>query len=503
MPAPPLSLFRAAGSMILRSFISAAVLAASAACGIAQMPMPRTVPAGPLSGPILYIRVAGPPGMGLHFVPRGRPRNFPSPATIGVRPGYIYQFAITDLPRRQDLPDAPQTLFPTIEVRGALATCSSLNAATHPAPLVFTPDDIAQAQAGAMVTKIVVLENPDHAVAEATTLDHPLEFDVPVTQNAFEEARLRGRPLAIVRLGAREVGDDELAARQVPGTILFPGEHVLPPAASPPVLPSPNWPPYDPILGPRAPAECICDGGDRLYRASNAPNGRLYGLDPQDTVAQYVDSCGNRHIACSNPVCVFAPRYVVLRCMLYPLGYTGSAGLSGVVTATPEYLLAARKVPVVNEQEVQVEALHAQKKLTVAQVTVGTVEVEQLCGLAEVSAKVGGAVVTAVCAKKPCPPPNRPLCLVKTVDRTTAQVGDVVNFTLKYTNTGGQPMTEVAISDSLTTRLEYVTGSAKSDREAAFTTVMNEAGSLVLRWQLSGSLPPGQSGILTFQAKVR
>jgi len=64
-------------------------------------------------------------------------------------------------------------------------------------------------------------------------------------------------------------------------------------------------------------------------------------------------------------------------------------------------------------------------------------------------------------------------------------------------------MTDVVISDSLTTRLEYVTGSAKSDREAAFTTVMNEAGSLVLRWQVGGSLPPGQSGILTFQARVR
>src|SRR5262249_15658675 len=152
-----------------------------------------------------------------------------APASIGVRPGYIYQFAITDLPPRQDLPDAPLTLFPTIEVRGALATTSRLNAATHPAPLVFTPDDIAQAQSGAMVTKIIVLECPDRAVAEATTLDRPLEFDVLPTQNALDEARLRGRPIAIVRLGGRDVSDDEMAARQVPGTILFPGERVLPP----------------------------------------------------------------------------------------------------------------------------------------------------------------------------------------------------------------------------------------------------------------------------------
>jgi uncharacterized repeat protein (TIGR01451 family) len=440
--------------------------------------------------------------MGLHFTSRGRSRNFPAPTSIGVRPGYIYQFAITDLPARQDLPDAPQTLFPTVEVRGALATCSSLNAATHPAPLVFTQDDIAQAQGGAMITKIFVLECPDQAVAEATTLDRPLEFDIPPTRSALEEARLRGRPIAIVRLGAREVSDDEMAARQVPGTILFPGERILPPAASPPVLASPNWPPYDPILGPRRSAECICDGGDRAYRASNGANGQLYGLDPSDTVAQYVDSCGNRHIACSNPVCVYAPRFLIFRCALYPLGYTASRAPSGVVTSTPEYVLAARKIPVVNEQEVQVEAVHAPAKVTLAQVTIGTVEVEQLCGPVEASAKIGGAVVTGVCAKRPCIP-DRPLCLIKSVDRTMAQVGDVVTFRLKYTNTGGQPMTDVVISDSLTTRLEYVPGSSKSDRETAFTTVMNEAGSVVLRWQVSGSLPPGQSGILTFQARVR
>jgi hypothetical protein len=31
----------------------------------------------------------------------------------------------------------------------------------------------------------------------------------------------------------------------------------------------------------------------------------------------------------------------------------------------------------------------------------------------------------------------------------------------------------------------------------------NEAGSSVLRWQIAGELPPGQSGIVQFQAKVR
>jgi hypothetical protein len=36
-----------------------------------------------------------------------------------------------------------------------------------------------------------------------------------------------------------------------------------------------------------------------------------------------------------------------------------------------------------------------------------------------------------------------------------------------------------------------------------FTTQDNEAGSVILRWQINGVLAAGQSGIVTFQAKVR
>jgi hypothetical protein len=31
----------------------------------------------------------------------------------------------------------------------------------------------------------------------------------------------------------------------------------------------------------------------------------------------------------------------------------------------------------------------------------------------------------------------------------------------------------------------------------------NEAGSVILRWEINGRLPPGESGIISFQARVR
>jgi hypothetical protein len=51
--------------------------------------------------------------------------------------------------------------------------------------------------------------------------------------------------------------------------------------------------------------------------------------------------------------------------------------------------------------------------------------------------------------------------------------------------------------------LEYLEGSAEADRDAVFTMQQNEAGSVILRWEISGRLLPGQSGRLKFKARER
>ncbi len=57
--------------------------------------------------------------------------------------------------------------------------------------------------------------------------------------------------------------------------------------------------------------------------------------------------------------------------------------------------------------------------------------------------------------------------------------------------------------NGLSGRLEYVPGSAQSDRPANFTAAENEVGSVVVRWELPGTIMPGQSGLVRFKAKVR
>jgi uncharacterized repeat protein (TIGR01451 family) len=153
-------------------------------------------------------------------------------------------------------------------------------------------------------------------------------------------------------------------------------------------------------------------------------------------------------------------------------------------------------------QNTQLEAMQSRQRASGTENSLGLLSLLELQAGGLVIGRVRDQAISATVVEQ-VPQPEGPLVLCKTVDKHSAQIGDIVTFTLKYTNTGGQPITDVAVSDSLTGRLEYVPGSAKSDRQALFTLQENEAGSLILRWQIGGSLPAGQSGIVAFQARIR
>lgn len=296
-------------------------------------------------------------------------------------------------------------------------------------------------------------------------------------------------------------------------------------------------------------------------------DGNVGQLRPEDTVAEYTDCKGCRKLVVSNRVCLVVPRYAILRveqplieyaavtapqgakCVkeqqlmelrqpvnqainkLIVKGLVGRSRPSGVigktvvVPLTSLHILDAQKINVgpgealCTKQMVQlnlVDRLRLQRQVEFAlslsqsqrSGSTHTVTGPEVVARVENGPEIIRAVAetrefTAICLKEePCPP-DRPLVLIKWSDRECTQVGDVVPFFLKYTNVGGKPLTDVAISDSLTTRLEYVPGSAQSNRPAVFTTQLNDAGSSILRWEITGKLLPGESGIVRFQAKVR
>jgi uncharacterized repeat protein (TIGR01451 family) len=101
-------------------------------------------------------------------------------------------------------------------------------------------------------------------------------------------------------------------------------------------------------------------------------------------------------------------------------------------------------------------------------------------------------------------PPGRPqLRLVKVASTSFANPGDTVDFTIRFDNVGNQPIGNVAILDSLNTRLEFVPGSAQCSVDAKFSTQPNEGDSVVVHCELSNPLDVGKGGILRFRCRVR
>jgi uncharacterized repeat protein (TIGR01451 family) len=470
-----------------------------AACAVAAL-LPARAPAGPPVGPapLLFVRLVGPTGT--HVVlPQGyQLRDLPAPAVLGLRPGYIYRLQMDNFASRPGV-----RLFPTIEVRGTLNLPPQINALNYPAPVYLTEADIDAVVAGALVTKVVYLEYPERAVPAAQLPGEVFQTELPPREDLLNRAREFGRPLLVLRIGGRQLSNEDLLHEVVPGTVLFPGERWLAPPLAPPQLPYICWQWFDPIHGPRIPdGEYLCDGGDHGIKAGIGPEGQIGGIEPEDTVAVAVDSEGRRRIVCSNRVCLLVPRFAVLRSEL-PLGRIDTS------LAPVDAAVARRQVLLEGQQPFQIlrqnEILAARSNLVRLSGTENMVTAfvtARIEGAEVVTARVTTSDLSQVCETKVPVPPDK-LCLTKCVDRPVAQVGEIVTFTLQYSNKGGRPLTDVAVVDSLTTRLEYVPGSARSDRAAVFTFKENEAGSVILRWDIPGVLQPGETGTLTFQARIR
>jgi uncharacterized repeat protein (TIGR01451 family) len=461
-------------------------------------PAPAVVP----PAPILFVKVIPPEGAKTTYLP-GTPaaRAYAEPVTVGMRPGYTYRVAITGLPGHPR-----EVLTPTIEVRGALCLAPPAgNPAHFPVALVLNQEDIDIALGGGMITKVLYLEDPEFAAGIATTADRPLEMRSICEEDALTEARVRGRVVVILRFGERTASMDELAMGTVPGTLLLPGEVMLPAPAAPPFIPWGKFLPFDPILGPKPlVGECLHDGGDSQTPLGIGPDGRVAGLDASDAAIEYTTPAGKR-VQPSNRVCLCVPRYAALRVVQVP------AGTVLITAPAANHIAKGLALEKLKQPSLQVENLKtplAMKGRERPSAEVGgqaPLGLEALKGHTQVVANVEGVKETFQ-LKIPEDVTAYPQCklmLHKWVEPKTANIGDTVTFFLRYSNPGTKPMTQVAVSDSLTPRLEYIPGTAKSDREAVCTITPNEAGSVVLRWEIAAPVEPGQFGVVSFQAKIR
>jgi uncharacterized repeat protein (TIGR01451 family) len=450
----------------------------------------------------MYLRFSGPKGAMItvyHGFDKGQTLELP--CILGFRPGYAYRFAVSDVPTFPR-----QVFYPSLEVRGSLALSLRLRSADFPATINLTEDEFSKVLLGAYVKKVITLERPDQAIPIATTQDEPLEIPVLPTRDPLAEAAQRGQPLVVYQLGHRFFTPVELNAQAIPGTVLLPGEKHLGAPRLPPYLPWSWCPLYDPLHGPRHPSEFVAlyDGGDSGSPAGFDRFGKLKGLDPTDTIAEYTDSKGNKKLAVSNRVSLCVPRFIILKTEYAHATKTARLGVNhAVTTAAPSASVGQVALKEQSHQQ-QPEGIGASMRLSGTFNTLGTSVTGRVQGLQIKSTLRSTESMDAVAAgPKQLEPEDGPLLIIKWPDKTCVNVGEIVTFYLKYSNTGAQPITNVVVSDSLGARFEYVKGSTKTDRDALFTTQPNEVGSTLLRWEFTGALQPREHGLITFQVKVR
>lgn len=302
---------------------------------------------------------------------------------------------------------------------------------------------------------------------------------------------------------------------------------------------------------PRYPNEWLCDGDDVRPEVRVAADGRVLGLDTEDTVAIWDTDDGRTKIDASNRVCIYAPRFAAVRKVITPYegaSVDGSQPLTRpegparldllaepLTRASKDELLAerlARKAggldalaidgqlsarlnpegfsdaflpfenllllrtgrAQANEAAILAAGLDAARVWTAdqaVQVVLDGVSALELEGDRKVQ-----IVFTAD------PQGEAKLRVWKVASTDAAQPGDVVDFTIRFDNLGTRGIERVTLLDRLTTRLAYVEGSAQASRAAQFRTDTVE-GQTVLHWDFDDPLPAGQGGLVRFQCRVQ
>ena len=306
------------------------------------------------------------------------------------------------------------------------------------------------------------------------------------------------------------------------------------------------------IAGPWPHDEYLLDGGDNEIQVNVSPDKSIHGVELEDTVAVYETIDGDTLIKPSNRVCLYSPRFAAVRQVTgvvvneqadQPIGVDrptapvlhqdDQLATTAIQPEMPEGQIG-RKIPSIERvgeapvpatSRQPIEALEGgfapHEDFLVMRL--GVIKDAERAKLAEaVDAAITwthDAAVQVVLEGQEAvefsgdqkaqatfrvqTPDNPCLRIIKTASTKVAKPGDVVDFTIRFDNMGDRTITSVTLIDNLTTRLEYVPGSAQCSRPAEFFTSDNQGQSLMLRWELKEPLPVGHGGLVRFNCRVR
>jgi uncharacterized repeat protein (TIGR01451 family) len=330
-------------------------------------------------------------------------------------------------------------------------------------------------------------------------------------------------------------------------TSMPPVHHGPPPM--PVVYASPWQPPG--IRGSWPEDEYIFDGGDHDGRVTVTDDWSLEGLDEEDTIIHYDTLDGRTIVKPSNRVCIYAPRFAAVRQVILPYGDDQLVRAGGVempigpiqdglvqpVTTTvqpvqPVAEIGERspitfleKLPPINMiantvVRAAVDRLKPYEDFDL--IRAGKLEEDEKPFIAQavqaaivwtldqgVQVAIEGRAASVLEGDRRAQAtyfvePGKPcLRICKIASTHSALPGEIVEFTIRFDNVGEQTIGNVTLVDDLTTRLEYIEGTAAASVDAEFFTDPNPQGSLVLRWEIKQPMKAGDGGIARFKCRVR
>lgn len=124
-----------------------------------------------------------------------------APVTTGMLVGAVYRFRVTNIPFRPG-----EELYPTVEIIDRINPPAGREH-RFPIPVVLTEEDLRLALDGALVTRVIYVEDSENAEPLASRPGEQRTFDVGPADNALQTADQFGRPLAILRIGSRVPAD--------------------------------------------------------------------------------------------------------------------------------------------------------------------------------------------------------------------------------------------------------------------------------------------------------
>lgn len=298
--------------------------------------------------------------------------------------------------------------------------------------------------------------------------------------------------------------------------------------------------------------EYIHDGGDRGTKVYYSKFNR-FGLDVEDTVAEWHDDVGVAHVKPSTRATIYAPKFASVRSASLPsvgvrvekvAGHQAQNRLAGIDTKliiderthndealgmrfrTRPSGVDARAVDTSVHQNIapqrHVKLLNVYEEFVffregqidrVNQAVIGNamaaamdwsgdqgvnIYAHDLAGQ-EVQARFTAQDYTAV--EDRSTPGD--LQIVKVVDKAVAKPGDVLTFTIRFDNVGDRLIQNVRVVDNLSPRLKYLEGTVDSDLDGKLDTENNGQGSQVLTFSFEGDLKGHTGGWVSFKTQVR